>query len=166
VRECHSCARFKTGRRPRAPLGEMPEKNSPFEMTLINICGPYPTTANNRFLLTFIDHFPRYPEAIAIPRQDAETVAQALVTNIFTRHGCPQVITSDKGNNFMSALFSHMCRLLHVKQISSTSFNPRMQGKIEKFHLGLNQTMRHYVNNYGTNWDEFVDYALMVHRAS
>jgi hypothetical protein len=58
-----------------------------------------------------------------------------------------------------------MCGLLKVKRLSSTAFNPKMQGKIEKFHLGLNQTISHYVNKYGNDWDEFVDYALMAHRA-
>ena len=41
-----------------------------------------------------------------------------------------------------------------------------MQGKIEKFHAGLNQTMSHYVNKYRNDCDDFVDYALMVHRAT
>jgi hypothetical protein len=45
------------------------------------------------------------------------------------------------------------------------AFNPKMQGKIEKFHLGLNQTMSHYVNKYGNDWDDFVDCMLMAHRA-
>jgi len=41
-----------------------------------------------------------------------------------------------------------------------------MQGKIERFHAGLNQTMCCYVNKYGNDWDDFVDYALMVHQAT
>lgn len=84
VRQCESCAKFKGGRHPTAPLGELPETTSPFEMTSIDICGPYPETKKgNRYLLTFIDHFSRYSEAIPIPRQDAPTVARALVTEIF-----------------------------------------------------------------------------------
>ena len=166
VRQCESCAKFKVGRHPTAPLGELPETTSPFEMTSIDICGPYPETKRgNRYLLTFIDHFSRYPEAIPIPRQDAPTVARALVTEIFSRLGCPQSLSSDKGSNFMSELFQEMCKLLQVKRINSTAFNPQMQGKVEKFHLGLNQTMSHYVNKYGNDWDEFVNYALMAHRA-
>jgi hypothetical protein len=58
-----------------------------------------------------------------------------------------------------------MCKLLKVKRINSTAFNLQMQGKVEKLHLELNQTMRHYVNKYGNDWNEFVDYALMAHRA-
>jgi hypothetical protein len=65
----------------------------------------------------------------------------------------------------MSELFQEMCKLLQIRRINSTAFNPQMQGKVEKFHLGLNQTMSHYVNKYGSDWDEFVNYALMAHRA-
>jgi hypothetical protein len=38
-----------------------------------------------------------------------------------------------------------------------------MQGKVGKFHLGLNQTLSHYVKKYGSSWDDFVNYALMAH---
>jgi transposase InsO family protein len=166
IKECESCARFKAGRHPTAPLGELPETSAPFELTSIDICGPYPETRKgNKYLLTFIDHFSRYPEAIPIARQDAPTVARALVTEIFSRLGCPQALSSDKGSNFMSELFQEMCKLLKVKRINSTAFNPQMHGKVEKFHLGLNQTMSHYVNEYGNDWDEFLNYALMAHRA-
>jgi hypothetical protein len=66
----------------------------------------------------------------------------------------------------MSALFQEMCRLLQITCINSTAFNPKMQGKVEKFHVGLNQTMSHYVNKYGNDWDDYVGYALMVHCAT
>jgi hypothetical protein len=41
-----------------------------------------------------------------------------------------------------------------------------LQGKVDKFHAGFNQTMSHYVNKYGNNWDDFVDYARMAQRAT
>jgi len=158
VKQCESCSKLKVGKNPTAPLGELPETSYPFELVSLDICGPYPETKRgNRYLLTFIDHFSRYPEAIPLPRQDAPTVARALVTEIFSRLGCPQTITSDRGTNFMSELFREICKLLKVKRINSTSFNPQMQGKVEKFHLGLNQSMSHYVNKYGNDWDEFVN---------
>ena len=138
VKECESCSKLKVGKNPTAPLGELPETSYPFELTSLDICGPYPETKRgNRYLLTFIDHFSRYPEAIPPPRQDAPTVATAFVTEIFSRLGCPRTIASDRGTNFMSELFQEIGKLLQVKRINSTSFNPQMQGKVEKFHLGL-----------------------------
>jgi transposase InsO family protein len=154
----HVLRKAERGRTPFALLGELPETTGPMEITSIGICGPYLITRRgNRYLLTFICHFTWYPEAIAIPNQEAETVARALVTQVFTRHGCPQVLSSDRGTNFMSALFQEMCKLLQIKRIVSAAFNPKMQGKIEKFHAGLNQTMSHYVNKYGNDWDDYVD---------
>jgi len=129
IHKCMSCAKLKAGRITLAPLGELPETSGPMEMASINICGPYPITQKkHRYLLTYIDHFTRYPEAIPIPNQEAETVARALVTQVFTRHGCPQVLSSNRGANFMSALFQEMCKLLQIKRINSTAFNPKMQG--------------------------------------
>jgi transposase InsO family protein len=166
IKQCDSYTKFKAGRQPTAPLGELPETTSPFELASIDICGPYSETRRgNRYLHTFRDHFSRYPEAVPIPKQDAPTVAKALVTEVFSRLGCPQVLSSDRGSNFMSELFQEICKLWQIRRINSTAFNPQMQGKVEKFHLGLNQTMSHYVNKYGSDWDEFVNYALMAHRA-
>jgi len=163
VKECGSCSKLKVGKNATASLGELPENIHPFELTSLDFCGPYPERKRgNRYLLTFIDYFSRYPEAIPLPRQDAPTVARALVTEIFSRLGCPRTIASDGGTNFMSELFQEICKLLQVKRINSTFFNPQMQGKVEKFHLGLNQSMSHYVKKYGNNWDEFVEYALMA----
>jgi len=140
-------SKLKVGKNPTAPLGELPETSYPFELTSLDICGPYPETRReNRYLFTFIGHFSRYPEAVPLPRQDAPTVAKAFVTEIFSRLGCPRTIASDRGTNFMSELFQEMCKLLQVKRINWTSFNPQMQRKVENFHLGLNQSMSHCVN--------------------
>lgn len=92
-----------------------------------------------------------------IPKQDAETVARALLVIVFSRRGCPRIHSSDGGTNFLSELFQEMCKLLQIQIITSTAFTPKMQGIIEKFHLGLNQSISHYINEYGNNWDEFVN---------
>jgi len=103
IHKCISCAKLKAGRIALSPLGELPETSSPMEMASIDICGPYPfTQKKHRYLLTYIDHFTRYPEAIPIQNQEVETVTRALVTLVFTRHGCPQVLSSDRGTNFVT----------------------------------------------------------------
>jgi hypothetical protein len=63
----------------------------------------------------------------------------------------------------MTALFQEMCKLLQIKRINSTALNPKMQGKVEKFHAALNQSMSLYDNKYGNDWDDYVGYALIVH---
>jgi hypothetical protein len=72
IQKCESCATMKGGGTPVAPLGELPEKTEPMQITSIDICGPILLLAEVTYLLTFIDHFSRYPEAIAIPSQDRD----------------------------------------------------------------------------------------------
>jgi hypothetical protein len=62
VKECNSCAKFKVGRNPTAPLGQLPETTAPFELTSIDICGPHPDTRRgNRYLLTYMTISPDTP---------------------------------------------------------------------------------------------------------
>jgi transposase InsO family protein len=64
----------------------------------------------------------------------------------------PQSPELDSGTNFMSELFQQMFKLLQIKRITSTAFNLKMQGKIETFHLGLNQIISHYCQQI---WEQF-----------
>jgi hypothetical protein len=50
-----------------------------------------------------MDYFTKWPEAYAIPNQEASTVAEALVTN-FYHFGVLRELYSDQGHNFESHL--------------------------------------------------------------
>jgi hypothetical protein len=131
-KHCESCAMIKN---QTVPLG-LPVTTALFQVRWIDICRRYKETMRMiKYLLLFIDHFSRYPEAVPTPRQDASTVTCPLVTEIFSSHGCPQVLSRGKGSNFMSSLFLEMytSKMLNIKRINSTLFIPQMQGKVESF---------------------------------
>ena len=87
VRECDECHRRKQGPEYTAPLGEVRQPTYPFEIISMDICGPYPLTRReNKYLLTFIDHFTKYSEAISIQNMTAETCARAYATHVIARH--------------------------------------------------------------------------------
>jgi len=51
----------------------------------LDIVEPLPVTERgNKYLLTFIDYFTRFCEAIPIVKQDTETIAKEIVTRIIT----------------------------------------------------------------------------------
>jgi len=72
-------------------LGDVKEPKIPFEVTSIDITGPYPTTSRgNKYLLAFIDHLTNYVEAIPIPDPTAEharlcTRAKSLLVMVQVR---------------------------------------------------------------------------------
>ena len=89
-----------------APLGDVEQPTAPFQITAMDVTGPYRLTSRkNKYLLTFIDYFTRYAEAFPIPDQTAETCARIYVTQIVTRHGTGSKLITDQGRAFMSTFF-------------------------------------------------------------
>jgi hypothetical protein len=68
INACEACAKRKTGNRVTAPLGDSLEANEFLDVVSLDVVGPLPVTEDgNRYLLTFIDHFTRFCEAIPHP---------------------------------------------------------------------------------------------------
>jgi hypothetical protein len=71
-----ACQRRKEEREYVAPLCDIDQQSAPFEVTSMDITGPYVLTPRkNKYLLDFIDYFTKYVEAIPISDQSAETCA-------------------------------------------------------------------------------------------
>jgi len=86
IKKCDACARRKTGHRVKAPLGEALEAREFLDVVSLDIVGPLPVTEKgHKFLLTSVDHFTRFCEAIPIARQDTETIAREFVIRIITQ---------------------------------------------------------------------------------
>ena len=85
------------------------------ERIAVDIMGPLPRTKRgNRYLIVVGDYFTKWMEAIAVPDQEAETVARAIVEQFICRFGVPRQLHTDKGTNFESNLFQGICRLLDI----------------------------------------------------
>jgi hypothetical protein len=71
---------------------------APFESFAIDVAGPFPLSdQGNRYLLIVMEYFTKWPEAYALPNQEASSVAEALVTNFFCRFRIPRELHSDQG---------------------------------------------------------------------
>ena len=60
-----------------------------------------PTRRGNTYILTLIDYFSKWPEAIALPSKNGTTVTSALL-EVFSRNGAPSRIISDNGGEFIN----------------------------------------------------------------
>ena len=167
IRKCDQCQRRKEDREYVSPLGDVEQPTAPFQITAMDITGPYMLTPRkNKYLLTFIDHFTRYAEAYPIPDQTAETCARIYATQIITRHGTGWKLITDQGRAFMSTFFSETCKILGVRKIHTTSYHPMSNGLLERWHRSLHTGLSHYINASHTNWDVVVPFYLMAYRAT
>ena len=110
---CVSCSQRKSGKRVGAPLAKFPAATEPFEFVSMDIVGPLPlSNRGNKYLLTFTDYYmTRYCEAIPIPNQTTEIIAQEFVHKIITRYGVPKHLLTDQGRNFISSLFKEKIKM-------------------------------------------------------
>ena len=102
-------------------------------------------------MLTLIDHFTHFCEAIPVARQDTETVGREFVLRIPTQFGVPKKLLTDRGANFTSALIKETCKLLKIQKIQISSYHPQANGVCERMHKLLTDMISHFVRKDARN---------------
>jgi transposase InsO family protein len=129
----------------------------------LDIVGPLTQTSeNNKYLLTFQGELPKYTVAAPIPQQDAMTVGRVFVEEIVLKFGIHQVILTDQGSNFLSNLFTNVCKLLRIKRIKTNPYHPQINRALERRHRVLVEYLQCYILEDQTDWDKWIPYATFV----
>ena len=159
TRACISCQRAKVSRHVRAPLAQFQTPQKRFQHIHIDVVGPLPPCRGFTHLLTVIDRFTRWPEVIPVSETSAITLARALLYNWISRFGTPAHITSDRGAQFTSSLWSQLSVLLGSELHHTTAFHPQSNGIIERFHRHLKAALRARLK--GPNWVDELPWVLL-----
>lgn len=141
TRTCIPCQKSKIHRHTASPLSSFPLPEKRFQAVHIDLVGPLPPSNGYTHLLTCIDRFTRWPEAIPIRDTTATTVASAFLHGWISRFGIPATLTTDQGRQFESLLWSQLMKLLGVHRIHTTTYNPKANGLCERWHRSLKSAL-------------------------
>ena len=136
ARQCISCQRSKILRHNQSPLHSIKPTCAKFSHIFIDIVCPLPSSDKLTYLLTIIDLYSRWTEAIPLSDTTSQTVCQTLISNWVARFGVPESISSDRGPNFESKLFFKFSECLGIKKIRTTIYHPQAN-LVERFHRRL-----------------------------
>ncbi|GFO27346.1 gypsy retrotransposon integrase-like protein 1 [Plakobranchus ocellatus] len=165
-RSCDVCQRtVKKGTVPRVPLEKVPLIDTPFKRVAIDLVGPInlPSEAGHRFILTLVDYATRFAEAVPLRKIDTQSVAEALV-DIYSRLGVPEEVLSYQRTQFISDCMKEVCRLLGIKQKTTTPYHPMCNGLVERFNATLKTCLRRLCSEQPRQWHRYINPLLFAYR--
>ena len=167
LRTCEPCARYHRGTIPhRAPL-QTALVGEPWERVSVDITGPHPRSSKSKqYIMTLVDHFSKWAEAIPLSNHTAPTVARALMTHVFTRFGAPKQLLTDRGPEFESELFAELMKWMEIDKIRTSPYKASTNGVVERFHRTLNSMLGKIVNETQRDWDDRLPAVMAAYRAS
>ena len=100
----------------RSSLQQVRSRSVAWYLVGIDLIGELkPTKAGHKYILTMVDYYTKWPEAIPLKNKDGLTVARAIYENIYTRYGPPSRLISDNGTEF--------CNQVRNEKITSLSIS-------------------------------------------
>ena len=164
--KCATCAvHYK--RQEHVAMGDMPLPASPIQVVAMDLIGPFvASTNNNKYVLTIVDHCTGWAEAYPIPDKRNSTVAHVFHNRFVASHGCPEILVSDNGAEFVARDFTEYLQTMGIKHIRSTPRHPQSNGKIERFNRTFKEMLAKAVRNAPEDWEEHVGATLFSHRIS
>ena len=94
-----------------------------------------------------------------MPDMTADTVALTFTSGWIARFGVPSTITTDRGRQFESQLWSKLLQLLGCKRLRTTAYHPIVNGIIERFHRQLKSALK--AHSSPSHWIETLPVVLL-----
>jgi len=130
VRHCPQCQIASRGNeRQRTeemhPSHQWTGRVQPFDRWGLDLIGRLPKMSNgNQWIISAVDYATAWPVAKAVPKADAETIADFLHDEIYLYYGAPKEIITDRGPNLWAPAMEAYVSKLNLKHRGMTPFHP------------------------------------------
>lgn len=162
VQHCGSCQRVKASAlKPAGLLHPLPIPTKQWSEVAMDFIVELPATATGKnAIYVFTDKLTKMVHfAATTTKCTATEAAHLFMEKVWLHHGLPVRMVHDRDTRFTSAFWTECFKLLNVKQANSSAYHPQTDGQTERVNRVLEDYLRHYVNEYQSNWDELLMYA-------
>ena len=95
----------------------------------MDFMGPFPPSFVNLYILLIVDYVSKWVEAIACPKNDANTFVGFIQRNILSRYGAPRTIIRDEASRFANKMFLKLLRRYGVRHAMDLAYHPESNGQ-------------------------------------
>lgn len=158
---CDICQRSKSSNhKPYGLLQPLPIADRPWASISVDFITQLPESNGFSSICVFVDRFTKMAHfAPTTDNVDAEGTVQLFLERVFSAHGLPDDVTSDRGVTFTSQFTQSIFKALHIEQNLSTAFHQRTDGQTERVNSVLEQYLRCYIDYQQTNWSTLLPIA-------
>jgi hypothetical protein len=122
------------------------------------------TATGNEHILVAVDGFTKYTIAEALRNIKAKTVAETLVDRVFTKVGCPIVVTSDQGRQMMSQVFTELAEIMGFKHYPTTPYHQMANGQCERTIQTIRKMLAPSIIE--REWDKILQMTIFAYNTS
>ena len=112
----------------------------PFERLSLDFKGPLPTNNQDKFMLTIIDEYSRFPFAFPCKDVSAQSIIEC-VCQLFSIFSMAAFTHSDRGSGFMSTQLKDCLLQKGISFSRITPFNPEENEQVERLNGTLWKTV-------------------------
>ena len=161
VSSCTICGRNKSRRhRPFGLLKPLPVPIQPWDSISMDFIEELPNSNGYNSILVIVDRASK--QSIFIPTNTtitSEQLAELFVIHVFSKHGVPNHVTSDRGSEFVSAFFRALGESLSMNLHFTSGYHPEADGQMERVNQTLEQYLRIYCTYQQDNWSNLLPMA-------
>ena len=133
----------------------------------MDIIGPLTKTpCGHRYILLIVDSYSKWCEAFPLKTQEATEIAQIFYSQIICRYGAPDVLVTDRGQNFVSVLVKEICKMFQIIKKETSAYHPQTNAACERMNSYIEQSLRTYCSKNQTDWPQFLQSIMLAYRTT
>ena len=161
IRSCTTCAWSKAPHHcPYGLLKQLPILEKPWNSISMDFIEQLPLSSGFTAILVVVDRL--FKQSIFIPTHNTITspeLTKLFLLHMFSKHGVPAHVTSDRGTEFVSHFFRSLRKALDMRLHFTSGYHPEGDGQTKRANQTLEQYLWSYCNYQQDNWSELLPLA-------
>jgi transposase InsO family protein len=161
---CLLCDKTKTPRSaPTGFLKPLPVPLAPWRDISVDYVTPLPLCERKgqtfQHIAVVVDRLTKMRHFIPTMTPETDELADRFIDRVYSLHGLPETIISDRGTQFVSAFWRALSARLAVELRPSSAFHPQTNGQTERINAELEQYLRLFVDWAQDDWVDWLPLA-------